>query len=178
MGEVCLRRAKRRIQPNEVVKTKFCNGNRWTLATLAATLMVSGVSLAQQATTADPYSGVSQPPPDTTIVADPDAQPAPPPAKPSPAVPAAAPDTAPAATAEATPPPVSAPDSSAPASAPATNPDYDIVGSVPGQSATPAPGSEVTLQTRPNVDDGIVERSSFQRKCSGTRHEYSREDWG
>ena len=45
--------------------TKFCNGNRWTLATLAATLMVSGVSFAQQATTADPYSGVSQPPPDS-----------------------------------------------------------------------------------------------------------------
>ena len=47
--------------------TKLSNGNRWTLATLAATLMVSGVAFAQQATTADPYSGVSQPPPDSTI---------------------------------------------------------------------------------------------------------------
>ena len=132
--------------------TILSNGNRWTLATLAATLMVSGVAFAQQATTSDPYSGVSQPPPDSTIVANPDAQPAPP-AKPSPDVPATAPDTATVAPA---PPPVSTPAASAPTSTPATNPDYDIVSSVPGQSAAPAAGNEATLQTRPNVDDDIV----------------------
>jgi hypothetical protein len=131
--------------------TKLSNGNRWTLATLAATLMVSGVVFAQQATTADPYSGVSQPPPDTTIVANPDAQPAPP-AKPSPEVPATAPDTATAAPA---PPPVNTPAASAPTSAPTTNPDYDIVSSVPGQSAPSTTGG-ATLQTRSNLDEDIV----------------------
>ena len=85
--------------------TKLCNGNRLALATLTATLMVSGLAFAQQATTSDPYSGMSQPPPDTTIVANPDAaaQPAAQTApsqtaKPSPDVPAAAPATPPAAT--------------------------------------------------------------------------------
>src|SRR5271170_248156 len=135
--------------------TILSNGNRWTLATLAATLMVSGVAFAQQATTADPYSGVSQPPPDTTIVANPDTQPAPPPAKPSPDVPATAPDTASAAPAS---PPASTPAASAPTSTPATNPDYDIVGAVPGQSVPPPASSPATLQTRPNsnADDDIV----------------------
>jgi len=140
--------------------TKLCNGNRWTLATLAATLMISGLAFAQQATTSDPYSGTSQPPLDTTIVANPDAaaQPAPQPApsqtaKPSPDVPAAPPAppaTPPAATTTATPSPAD----SAAATAPANNPDYDIVGATPdsGQSATPAPG----LQKRPSADDDIV----------------------
>jgi hypothetical protein len=154
-----LRGAKRRIQPNEVVMTKLSNGNRRTLATLAAILMVSGVAFAQEATTADPYSGVSQPPPDSTIVANPDAQPAPPPAKPSPDVPATAPDTAPpTATAAPAPPPANTLPASSPTSASASNPDYDIVSSVPGQSAAPAASSEATLQTRPNptADEDIV----------------------
>ncbi len=137
--------------------TKFWNDNRLTHATLAATLMVSGLAFAQQATTSDPYSGMSQPPPDTTIVANPDAaaQPAAQTApsqtaKPSPDVPAAAPATPPAATTTAAPPPAD----SATAPTPANNPDYDIVGAVPdsGQSAAPAPG----LQKRPGADDDIV----------------------
>ncbi|HEX3471387.1 MAG TPA: hypothetical protein VHT28_09400 [Silvibacterium sp.] len=134
--------------------TKFCSGNRWTLATLAATLMVSSAAFAQQATNSDPYSGVSQPPPDGTIVANPDvvanppAQPAPSQAaKPSPDVPAAAPATSP----EATTTPASESPASATAAAPGSNPDYDIVTSIPGQSA-----SSPELQTRPNPDDGIV----------------------
>ncbi|HZD50364.1 MAG TPA: hypothetical protein VE178_16595 [Silvibacterium sp.] len=125
-------------------------GNRWILAALATTL-VSGVAFAQQAGNSDPYTGVSQPPPDATITSAPDAQPAPPPAKPSPAVPAEAPATPPpppAATAAA--PPVSS--SVAPAAA---NPDFDIVSSVPGQNQAPAT-SGVALQTRPGADDGIV----------------------
>lgn len=109
-GGLCVSIKKRRIHPSEVVMTKFCNGNRLTHATLAATLMVSGLAFAQQATTSDPYSGMSQPPPDTTIVANPDAaaQPAAQPApsqtaKPSPDVPAAAPAAPPEATTTAAP---------------------------------------------------------------------------
>jgi hypothetical protein len=136
----------------------------WTKAALAATLAVSTAAFAQQATNSDPYSGVSQPPPDTTITASPDAQPAPPAAKPSPAVPAAAaspaPDAAPA-------PPASTP---APAAA-STNPDFDIVSSVPGQ-ASPAPpvSGGATLQTRPGADDGIVSAvpSSGNELAEGT----------
>lgn len=114
----------------------------WTYAALAATLAVSGAAFAQQAANSDPYTGVSQPPPDTTITASPDTQPPPPPpSKPSPAVPAAAPAPAPAA---------------APVVSPAVsseNPDYGIVTSVPGQQPATAPSA--SLQTR-TVDDDIV----------------------
>jgi hypothetical protein len=126
--------------------TKLCN-IRWTHAALVAALM-SGAAFGQQAANADPYSGVSQPPPDSSIVANPDAQPAPPPAaKPSPAVPAAAPET------PAPPPPAAAPVNSA--VTPVSNPDYDIVSSVPGQDIAPPVSGSATLQTR-TPDDGIV----------------------
>ena len=125
--------------------TKLRNG--WTHAVLAATLAVSGAAFAQQATTSDPYSGVSQPPPDATITASPDAQPAPPPAKPSPAVPAAAPEAPPAAAPAPAPAPVAA--------TPASNPDYDIVTSIPSGNQAPAAAS-ATLQTRPEAGDDIV----------------------
>jgi hypothetical protein len=129
----------------------------WASAALAATIMVSSAAFAQQATNSDPYSGVSQPPPDSTIQANPDAQPAPPPAaKPSPAVPAPAPDTSAPAAAAPAPPPANPPANAyAPANAPAqeNNPDYDIVTSVPGQSSPPT--ASATLQTR-NPDDSIV----------------------
>ena len=129
-------------------------GNPWTYAALAATLAVSGAAFAQQATNSDPYSGVSQPPPDTTITASPDAQPAPSPAKPSPVIPAGtAASPASEAGAGAPPPP---PAASTPATAASTNPDFDIVSSVPGQNS-PAPASGGTgLQTRPGGDDGVV----------------------
>jgi hypothetical protein len=124
--------------------------NPWTHAALAATLAVSGAAFAQQATNSDPYSGVSQPPPDSSITATPDAQSAPPPAKPSPAVPAEsaapAPEPSPAA-----PPPAS---TSAPATS-ATNPDEDIVSSVPGQAPPQSTGT-TSLHTRPNPDEDIV----------------------
>lgn len=125
--------------------------NPWTYATLAAALVISGAAFGQEATTSDPYSGVSQPPPDATITANPDAQPAPAPAKPSSAT-AVAPETpAPEAAAPA-PPPANTP---APSAA-GTNPDFDIVSSVPGQNPPmPAPGG-TTLQTRPGADEGIV----------------------
>jgi hypothetical protein len=125
--------------------------NAWTHVALAAMVMASGAAYAQQAANSDPYSGVSQPPPDATITANPDAQPtAPPAAKPSPAVPAAAPENPPAA-AEA---PVSSVPPAAPAVSPATNTDNDIVTSIPGQSAPPESGS-ATLQMR-NPDADIV----------------------
>jgi hypothetical protein len=128
--------------------TRLRNG--WNHAALAATLAVSGACFAQQATNSDQYSGVSQPPSDTTITASQDAQPAPA-AKPSPAVPAAAPapEASPAATAAPTPAPAAA----TPA-ARAGNPDDDIVTSVPGETQTPAPTAG--LQQRPNAGDDIV----------------------
>ena len=140
-------------QTSEVFMTRL--RNPWTYATLAATLVVSGAAFAQQATNSDPYSGVSQPPPDATITASPDAQPAPAPAKPSPAVAAtAAPASAPDAGTDAGSAPAAAASTSAPAAS--KNPDFDIVSSVPGQSA-PAPASGgATLQTRPATDEGIV----------------------
>jgi hypothetical protein len=123
--------------------------NPWIHAALAATLMASSAALAQEANNSDPYSGVSQPPPDSTITASPDAQPAPPPAKPSPAVPATPAATAPAEAPAPAPSPAPAPVT------PASNPDYDIVSSIPEQSGTPAAAS-AALQTRPAGDDGIV----------------------
>ena len=124
--------------------------NGWTHATLAAILAVSGAAFAQQATDSDPYTGVSQPPPDSTITANPDTQPAPAPkAKPSPAVAAAAATPAPA--------PAAAPATAAPAvsaQAAASNPDYDIVTSVPAENQAPA--ASATLQTRPSGEDDIV----------------------
>jgi hypothetical protein len=101
--------------------------NAWTPRILvAATLTLAGAAYAQQAPAPDPYQGVSQPPPDDSIVATPEPPPYPAPAaKPSPAVPArsAQPAAAPVYTASAPPP--------APRSY--SNPDDDIVSSVPTQ---------------------------------------------
>ncbi|MBV8632699.1 MAG: hypothetical protein JOZ83_17365 [Silvibacterium sp.] len=131
----------------------------WPHAALAAALAVSSAAFAQQSSNSDPYTGVSQPPPDASITASPDAQPAAQP-KPSPAVPAA-PDTAPL------PAPMAA--SPAPPSSSA-NSDYDIVSSVPGQHSTPVPASGATLQTRPPSDDGIASAipSSGNELAEGT----------
>jgi hypothetical protein len=124
--------------------------NPWTHAALAATLAFSAAAFAQEASNSDPYSGVSQPPPDASITAAPDAQATPPPAaKPSPAVPAPAPDTQAAAPAPA---PAPAPVADNPPPAKPSNPDYDIVTSIPGQNP-PAPNA--ALETRP-AGDGIV----------------------
>jgi hypothetical protein len=142
----------------------------WTHAALAATLAVSGAAFAQQSTNSDPYSGVSQPPPDATITATPDAQPAPPPAKPSPDVPAAAPPTPAPEPAPAAAPSADAPAASTPApAASASNPDFDIVSSVPGQNPPPT-ASGATLQTRPGADEGIVSAvpSSANELAEGT----------
>ena len=141
--------------------------NPWTYAALATTLVFSGVAFAQQATNSDPYAGVSQPPPDASITATPDAQPTPPAPKPSPAVPA---DSAPA-----TPPPEAAPAAAPTASTPApstsaSNPDFDIVSSVPGQEPSSPPADAATLHTRPGADDGIVAAvpSSADELAEGT----------
>jgi hypothetical protein len=120
------------------------NSNRWKLAALAAALTLPGAAFAQQAANSDPYAGVSQPPPDASISTSPDdPQPVtPPPAatKPSAYVPA----------------PTAAP---APRPARVTNPDYDVVSSVPAQDqepAEPAHVHEAVLESRQNPDYGIV----------------------
>jgi hypothetical protein len=126
----------------------------WTPRILiAATLALTGVAYGQQAPAPDPYQGVSQPPPDDTIVASPE----PPPAaavKPSPAIPVQ-PAAAPVYTASAPPP--------SPHVAAAYNPDDDIVGgSMPTQGTSPSTltaqqssPANVTLATR-DADAGIV----------------------
>lgn len=109
------------------------------------------------------YTGVSHPPPDSTIQADenipPDADSAPPAApapasaaKPSAAIPATAANSAPA---PAPTPAASALGSSA--AAPAENPDYGIVTSVPDLNADAATGSNPTLKKRGyDPDNDIV----------------------
>lgn len=77
------------------------NGNRWALACLSIAVTAAPAAFTQQQpNTSDTYQGVSQPPPDDTIVATPDETPNTPPpsasAKRSPAVPATAPTPKPA----------------------------------------------------------------------------------
>jgi len=131
--------------------------NAWTpRIVVAVALAIAGTAHAQQTPqqTADPYQGVSQPPPDDTIVASPDAAAQPPAAKPSPATPAPAPRY----TAPAPPPPV-ATRSAAPNNA--NDQDYDIVTSVPSQASSQnqqyddSPASAAALESR-NPDAGIV----------------------
>jgi len=104
-----------------------------------------------QSQTQDQSSGVSHPPPDSTIEADEDSNPTPnpaPPAKPSAAIPMTA-ATTPAVTAPAV-------DSSAAASSgnPLDNTDYGIVTVVPTK---PANTGDASLQTRGwNPNDDIV----------------------
>lgn len=118
-------------------------GNSLALIAFASTLLLAPAGFAQQASQ-NPYQGVSNPPPDNTIVTDQQANA--PVAKPSPAV--SPKPSAPAAAAPAT---------NAPAT-PATNPDYGIVTSVPSDSAdAAAPATGATLDKRPyNPDADIV----------------------
>lgn len=126
------------------------NKGEWiTLAALACFVSVSAASAQNQTaqnqpapshSQGDQYTGVSNPPPDTTIEADESTQPAPAP-KPSAAIPAT-----PVTTAKA-----------APAPAPAATPDDDIVTSVPATNASTTASTGVSLQKRPwNPDDDIV----------------------
>ncbi|HEX3662252.1 MAG TPA: hypothetical protein VHU89_12515 [Acidobacteriaceae bacterium] len=106
----------------------------------------------QNAQNQDQYTGVSHPPPDSTIDADEDTTPAPAPApKPSPAIPmtaaAPAPDASPAASAVIPEPAASA--------HPLDNTDYGIVTVVPSQNA--AGTGDAALRTRNwNPNDDIV----------------------
>src|ERR1700742_2089789 len=100
-------------------------GQAWTSRILVAAALAVGGAAAYGQQAADPYTGVSQPPPDDTIVASPDAQPpappAPPAAKPSPARPMMVSASASSAPASA---PISAP--AAATSPKPWNPDDDI----------------------------------------------------
>ena len=130
------------------------NGNRWALACLSIAVVAAPAAFAQQQpSTSDSYQGVSQPPPDDTIVATPDETPNTPPeasAKPSPAIPA--PAVTPKAAVQA-----SAPGSSDPQSR-YDNTDYGIV-TVPvresvksGQDST----GDAVLHSRQTPDYDIV----------------------
>lgn len=116
-------------------------GNSLVVIAFACAALLAPAVLAQQ-TSQSPNQGVSNPPPDDTIVTSQD-QPANPPAtKPSPSVSAK--------------PAAAAPETGIPA--PVTNPDYGIVTSVPSESANAAaPATGATLEKRPyNPDEDIV----------------------
>ncbi|MBB6144211.1 hypothetical protein HNQ77_002163 [Silvibacterium bohemicum] len=112
---------------------QFLHG--WTPGLIvAAAVTLTGAAYGQQATqpASDPYQGVSQPPPDDSIVANPDAAPAPPP------------------TAVVSKPAYN-PDDDIVGSSPVAS---------PAQYSDPAPNSAVLetrpSETRPNPDAGIV----------------------
>jgi hypothetical protein len=130
------------------------NRNRWVLACLTLAVMATPAVFAQQQpSSSDPYQGVSQPPPDDTIVATPDTPPdTPPPPKPSPAIVA----TAAAPRPSAAPPAPSDPDSRY------DNTDYGIV-TVPvsgnaqsDQNYSDSSNDGAVLHTREGSDYGIV----------------------
>lgn len=133
-------------------------GNSLALIAFATALLAIPCAFAQQAQqNSNPYQGVSNPPADDTIVANSDdAVPA---AKPSPAKPASQATTAvPATTTTPAPASVSTP---TPTTHPSSNPDEDIVSSVPAANTTNTAaitGSLPTkLETRPyNPDEDIV----------------------
>lgn len=126
------------------------NTGRFTMLMALGGLLFVSVAPAQsnQPAQTQTYqnSGISHPPPDSSIEADESAPPAPaPPAKPSAAIPATATTPAPATMAKAAPAPA----------AQAENPDYGIVTSVP--AANEGTDSGVSLQKRAwNPDDDIV----------------------
>ncbi|HEX5234946.1 MAG TPA: hypothetical protein VFW25_06400 [Silvibacterium sp.] len=134
------------------------NGNRWALACLGIAVITASAAFAQQQpSSSDSYQGVSQPPPDDTIIATPDtAPPAEQPAataKPSaatyaaqPAVSAASPRSASIAAGRT-------------ADSKYDNTDYGVV-TVPVskefQNEFHGPGVEPTLHLRENTDEDIV----------------------
>jgi hypothetical protein len=127
-------------------------GNSLALLAFATALLATPCAFAQQAQqNSNPYQGVSSPPADDTIVANDDAQPAP---KPSPAKPQAPPPAAATSTAPA-------PAPAAATQQPSSNPDEDIVSSVPstgaGNTAAVTGSLAPKLESRPyNPDEDIV----------------------
>jgi hypothetical protein len=133
------------------------NGNRWAIACLSIAVMATPLAFAQQQQqdTSNQYQGVSNPPPDDTIVATPDT-----PATPLPAVRAK-----PSAEVYAPPPPpIRAANSDATVISPGSasydsrydNTDYGIV-TVPvpaNQAGQTVPGDTAVLHARPNYDAG------------------------
>ncbi|MGC2546430.1 MAG: hypothetical protein WA426_11335, partial [Silvibacterium sp.] len=132
------------------------NGNRWALACLGLAVMATPAALAQQQPDAsNPYQGVSQPPPDDTIVTTPDTPPPATDAKPSPAIPAVAP-TASAATPRPDEPVITTgPSEGGPQQY--DNTDYGIV-TMPGSAKAAISGDTAVLHTRGDPDADIVTR--------------------
>jgi type IV secretory pathway VirB10-like protein len=135
-----------------------------SMAVVAGTVVLMPLASVQRSAAQSkpsPYTGVSQPPADDPIVAQPDM----PPPTPAPA-PAVTPVPAPAPVSAA--PPVVA--ASAPAAvSPESNPDYGIVTSVPGSAPAPT-GEAAALHTRSSADEGIVQvvHSSANELAGGT----------
>lgn len=129
--------------------------NRWALACLSIAVMAAPAALAQQQPdSSNPYQGVSQPPPDDTIVATPETPAPAAEAKPSPAVAAPAP-AAPVTSSEPSPavtrPAHVAHDSSY------DNTDYGIV-TVGAPESSAFPTNDPVLHTREvsNADADVV----------------------
>ena len=136
--------------------------NPLTVGVMAGSLLLAPFAVAQSSegqSKPSPYTGVSQPPPDESIVAQPDA---PPPTAPPATV--AAPAPAPATIV------APAPMAPAPAATSPTDPDYGIVTSVPGGPAGSTTGDQAVLHSRASGDYGIVDvvHSSNNELAGGT----------
>lgn len=144
------------------------NGTRWALACLTIAAIAAPAALAQQQSSAsDQYQGVSQPPPDDSIVANQDAATEATPSeakpKPSPAVPVSQPSTA------ASP---STTSSSIRNDSSYDNTDFGIV-TVPASKApvVPAPAEGAVLHTRQTQDpdaDIVTNKVSRNELPAGT----------
>lgn len=144
------------------------NGTRWALACLTIAAIAAPAAIAQQQSSAsDQYQGVSQPPPDDSIVANQDAateaSPSEAKPKPSPAVPVSQPSTA------ASP---STTSSSIRNDSSYDNTDFGIV-TVPASQApvVPAPAEGAVLHTRQTQDpdaDIVTNKVSRNELPAGT----------
>ena len=124
------------------------NGTRWAIACLGIAVMAAPAAFAQQQSDAsNPYQGVSQPPPDDTIVTTPDTPSPADDVKPSPAI------AAPVATSQRVAPVVTTGPSDG--SSRFDNTDYGIV-TVPVPEKSAVAGDTAVLHTRYNPDADIV----------------------
>lgn len=143
------------------------NGTRWALACLTIAAIAAPAAIAQQQSSAsDQYQGVSQPPPDDSIVANQDAateaSPSEAKPKPSPAVPVSQPSTA------ASP---STTSSSIQNDSSYDNTDFGIVTVPSSHPVVPAPAEGVVLHTRETQDpdaDIVTNKVSRNELPAGT----------
>lgn len=136
------------------------NGNRWALTCLSIAVITASAAFAQQQpSSSDAYQGVSQPPPDDTIVATPETEPPAEqpaaPAKPSAAIPAPRSSPSPAA-------PISSGSPARSATSGESNYDNTDYGAVTvpvpkkAQDSFSDPGSNPVLHEREKTDYDVV----------------------